>query len=361
MKKNANNMRELFKLEVRKNLCSKKIYIVFLILICLKICYTIFFDTNNINIDLDIYSEYMSELQGKHTEEKYDYIINEIEWYQELQNSQEEYDRQFMLGEITSAQYREILKEIDDAQSTLDVLRYIQVKADYFKYTYSDGEYFYDIDISRYLSNMDMDIFALIFLIFIIAIIFTGDNSTGTEALVITSKYGRKMIMNIRMVITLICAVGISFMFQTAEIVSKAVTINFGNIYAPLKSIIEFSDCTIDVSIKNFIIILFITRLVFFVEIAVICIFIAMKIRKSIAVYTITLGIVVLPKLINDTLPKIIKVIIPGNGYVGTDIYELSFDIFGAKAYITSFICMLLVSIISITYIEIDEKVFKKI
>lgn len=355
MKKN-NIMRELFKVEIKKNLCSKKIFIVFLILVCLKIFYTVYFDVNNLNIDLNTYNKYINELQGMHTDEKYNYIISEIERYRELENNAEMYDIQFMTGEITSVQYREILKEIDNAQYTLNVLYYIQDRAEYFKNTYNQGEYFYDIDISRYLSNIDIDIFALVFLIFIIAVIFTTDNSTGTETLVITSKYGRKKIMNIRIVITLICAVLISFVFQIAELVSKAVAINFGNTDAPLKSMLEFSGCTIDVSIKNFIIILFITRLVFLVEIAIIGIFVAEKTRKGMAVYTIILGIVVLPKLINDTLPDIIKLIIPGNGYAGTDIYQLSFNIFGVHAYIMSFIFMLLVSIITMTYIRVNKK-----
>ena len=107
-------MKELIKLEIKKNFLQKKVFIVLMALICMKVVISIYDNAPYPNgVDVGIYKEYVDILEGPHDKEKLEFINSEIKRYDELRNNEDVYIAKYRVGEISATEFRAIKKDID--------------------------------------------------------------------------------------------------------------------------------------------------------------------------------------------------------------------------------------------------------
>lgn len=346
-------MKEIFKLEAKKSIFTKKLFFMLIVFLSLKIAYTsIFQASDNYNFDKVIYKEYMEILEGPHTEEKCKYIQEEIEKQNQLIEKEDEYSAKYRIGDIGTDEYRNIKSQIEKASKRLEVLEVINNKANYFENSYNKGEYFYDLDIKNYFENISIDLFALVFAIYIIAVIFLSDYVAKTNVLVSTSTLGREKLVHVRLTLSIICIMVVSIAFQATEYITKFVTGDFTHLDAPVKSIEVMAMCIKDMTIKEFLINMFIVRMLFLLGISLIGICIAIYAKNSISLFVIVLGFVVMPTFFYYKVPSLINAILPTLGYNGKELYTYSEKVLGVRFDIATIISIIIIATVSLILIN---------
>ena len=346
--------------ELRKSIFNKRGIVIIFVLILLKILYSVFVNYGYPDgVDVDIYKEYMEEIEGKYTSQKAEYIRSEIERNKELSQSESKYRQQYIDGIITSDEFRTILKEIERTDKVLTTLYYIEAKCQYFENDYGDGCFFYDLDMQRYMDGIGIDFFLFAFILYIITTIFIMDSNIGVDILVTSSVYGRERLQRIRVIMSLIVSILLTLILEIAEISVKCITNDMDCFGYPIKSIMNLSGFSLDISIKTAIIYIFDTRILFKVVVVLFAICIAKFVKSNIGVYLITLGVILIPYMLRDTLFNNCHFLVLGEGFSGLQLYSTNYSLIGINGYIISIIGAIGTIILAVVVIEKKKSIIR--
>ena len=349
-------MMRLVWLEIKKNLLQKKVWIVFVLLICMKIVISIYDNASYPNgVDPSIYKDYIYRIEGLHSTEKLEYINSEINRYDELRNSEDLYVLKYRKGEITVEEFRSICNEIDKANIVISTLYHIQAKGNYYESMYPEGVYFYDLDIDRYLTELNIDYSALLFILFITALIFASDYQAKIYVLVKSSRYGGRILLNIRICILAIITIIVSCVFQLIEFIIKYNTLEIEGLDKPVKSMLSFMSCSLDVSVCEMFGIMFITRMIFLVFISMMAVAISYLSKNAMGIIAASLLIVVIPEFLAHILPEWLFFILPTGGFNGLRIYNPIKEVMGISGDIYAWLCGGIITAVAIGLIEYVE------
>lgn len=251
-------MNKIKKWELRKCLLNKFAVALMIILFIGKIISAIVYNANiPKGVDTDIYREYMKTLEGKYTKEKSEYIENEMARISSLEDSQFSYVVKYDKGLISKEEFDNIMYEIRIAPKMLSTLSYISSKCDYYKNSYREGIFFYDLDIQRYMSVMGLDFIGLTFVIYICMSLYFSDISAKTTVLVTTSYYGKKYTNRIRLILGLIICVLSTVILSITEFVAKYITMDIDYFKMPVKAMLDMNNFAFDTNIGSGLLIIY--------------------------------------------------------------------------------------------------------
>ena len=285
-------MNKILKFELKKSILNIKALIFLVVMLLLKVILAfVNIPQTGRNIDENLYKKVISEMPGGYTQEKRDFVEERLEYFSDIKDKNTiEYN--YYLGKYTDEEYREIKNDSLIAEKMIPVYSYIREKYNYYHEEYPDGRLFYDLDVQKYIASIGMEFTAIIFIAYIVCNIFCNDYRCRTDVLVKTSYNGRKKLFECRILITMSVAVVLSIVSLLLDylIKSRIFDINYYN-YS-IKSIMEMSGFTLDISVGNAILLINITKFIYMIIFSFILIGISRVLKNTYYVFLAGAGLV---------------------------------------------------------------------
>lgn len=314
-------MNKILKFELKKSILNIKALIFLAVMLLLKVILAfVNIPQTGRNINENLYKKVISEMPGGYTQEKRDFVEERLEYFSDIKdNNTIEYN--YYLGKYTDEEYREIKNDSLIAEKMIPVYSYIKEKYNYYHEEYPDGRLFYDLDVQKYIASIGMEFTVIIFIAYIICNIFCNDYRCRTDVLVKTSYYGRKKLFECRILITMSVAVVLSIVSLLLDylIKSRLFDINYYN-YS-IKSIMEMSGFTLDISVGNAILLINITKFIYMIIFSFILIGISRVLKNTYYVFLAGAGLVLFTYILSEFVPKAARFFLPGAGLTGIKLF----------------------------------------
>lgn len=291
------------KYEFLKLFSNKKIIILFIV--CFVI--NIFLAMQNRTImyegfNAQVYKYYMEELQGDYNNEKYAYVMNEYANMQLLLENEDLYEKQYMDKSISAEEYKEISSKVSMAKSRIKTFEYIVEKTEYFSQCKNSPSYFYDLKISDYITNMNVNIPLLIVLFLSISTIFNEDYYSNTIRMIHSSQNGKERLFHKRIVFVILITFAMSILFYLSEFAVKYLYMDLGDLNANISSLLSMKETNINITIGGYLLIAACIRIFYTVIVSMCISCVAVYTHKYIVTFAISLGVIILPALLSDSL-----------------------------------------------------------
>lgn len=314
-------MNKILKFELKKSILNIKALIFLAVMLLLKVILAfVNIPQTGKNIDENLYKKVISEMPGGYTQEKRDFVEERLEYFSDIKDKNAiEYN--YYLGKYTDEEYMEIRNDSLIAEKMIPVYSYIREKYNYYYEEYPDGRLFYDLDVQKYIASIGMEFTAIIFIAYIICNIFCNDYRCRTDVLVKTSYNGRKKLFGCRMLITMSVVVVLSIVSLLLDylIKSRLFDINYYN-YS-IKSIMEMSGFTLDISVGNAILLINITKFIYMIIFSFILIGISRVLKNTYYVFLAGAGLVLFTYILSEFVPKVARFFLPGAGLTGIKLF----------------------------------------
>lgn len=314
-------MNKILKFELKKSILNIKALIFLAVMLLLKVILAfVNIPQTGRNINENLYKKVISEMPGGYTQEKRDFVEERLEYFSDIKdNNTIEYN--YYLGKYTDEEYREIKNDSLIAEKMIPVYSYIREKYNYYHEEYPDGRLFYDLDVQKYIASIGMEFTVIIFIAYIICNIFCNDYRCRTDVLVKTSYYGRKKLFECRILITMSVAVVLSIVSLLLDylIKSRLFDINYYN-YS-IKSIMEMSGFTLDISVGNAILLINITKFIYMIIFSFILVGISRVLKNTYYVFLAGAGLVLFTYILSEFVPKAARFFLPGAGLTGIKLF----------------------------------------
>lgn len=314
-------MNKILKFELKKSILNIKALIFLAVMLLLKVILAfVNIPQTGKNIDENPYKKVISEMPGGYTQENRDFVEERLEYFSDIKDTNAiEYN--YYLGKYTDEEYREIKNDSLIAEKMIPVYSYIREKYNYYYEEYPDGRLFYDLDVQKYIASIGMEFTAIIFIAYIICNIFCNDYRCRTDVLVKTSYNGRKKLFGCRMLITMSVVVVLSIVSLLLDylIKSRLFDINYYN-YS-IKSIMEMSGFTLDISVGNAILLINITKFIYMIIFSFILIGISRVLKNTYYVFLTGAGLVLFTYILSEFVPKAARFFLPGAGLTGIKLF----------------------------------------
>lgn len=314
-------MNKILKFELKKSILNIKALIFLAVMLLLKVILAfVNIPQTGRNINENLYKKVISEMPGGYTQEKRDFVEERLEYFSDIKdNNTIEYN--YYLGKYTDEEYKEIKNDSLIAEKMIPVYSYIREKYNYYHEEYPDGRLFYDLDVQKYIASIGMEFTVIIFIAYIICNIFCNDYRCRTDVLVKTSYYGRKKLFECRILITMSVAVVLSIVSLLLDylIKSRLFDINYYN-YS-IKSIMEMSGFTLDISVGNAILLINITKFIYMIIFSFILIGISRVLKNTYYVFLAGAGLVLFTYILSEFVPKAARFFLPGAGLTGIKLF----------------------------------------
>ncbi len=350
-------MGNIYLVELKRMLVSKKYLLVILLLMAMKVVYICMnMSLSDTRINEEIYENYMKELSGIYTEEKHAYIDETLEYYREAQKNFSLYQAKYLNGDIDIDTYRYHRGEKELGDVRVPVLTAIKLKADYYKASYNEGEFFYDLDVEKFIDKSDIDFFSYAIVFVIVSLLFLSDYSNDTKMLVYSSRYGRSRISTVRIHLAIVMSVAVATLLQATEIITFLVTNNTGDLTAPIRSIMSCS-MSIDVSIIEYILIVALTRILFTACAAIIMATLTIVIHKFIPLLVTSVLILLIPMALESFVPQFVMCLFIHRGLSASDMYLMSYKLGNIYNFIVTIGVYGVVAVISYVLITREKRI----
>lgn len=226
------------KMEFDKFFCNRRVYLIAAIGIVLEIIIamqmrTVMFD----GYHKSVYIHYISQIEGKYSREKKEYIDGEYERQQELIENKDSYESLYKEGGMDAGEYHKISDEIKTAEFRIKTLEYLSVKSEYFDNSGRPYSYFYDVEVSDYVRFIGFDIIAVIVVLLLVIPVYTDDYYAGVGLIIRSSKNGRGRLFATRLKLAVSISVIVSIVFSAAEFLTKYIRYDLGNLNAEVGSL----------------------------------------------------------------------------------------------------------------------------
>ena len=251
----------LFAYEWRKAFTSRGVLLLLFLAVVFKLSAAYAqFDSQN-TYSLMLYSRYIDEVQGEQTDEKREYIENEIERIENILDEFLQKKQEFYSGNLSYDQYSMVLEEYNLASSSEEVAERVMIHSEYLDWLASHRNvnacYLYDIDWLR-LFETGSDIILIALLAYLSAGVFSDEHTKmsgeGNRMLMISAtKKGRTDLYHQKLSFSLLISLIITLLFNAIDgwcIVQK---FKLPNGESPLLSLERFGGIEYSGSIHQFI------------------------------------------------------------------------------------------------------------
>ncbi|MBP3919430.1 MAG: hypothetical protein J6I50_09735 [Clostridia bacterium] len=255
--------------EVFKTLISSRLWVIVLLILCVKSWYSINTNRPSDSYADAVYKEYMIVLEGEVTDEKLAYLETERTMIDKTLDRQTTMQKAYVNEEVTFDEYREYLSDYNYAYSRTELLSMIEKHAAYLQQKEAEtgikGWFFYDTGWQRlYAADADLFLYASILLLLTgsFAAEYASKSSSGGFAQLLRStKNGRQKTFHAK----LISAGMITVVLALSTGVIDLVTILFGYrlpaMDAPLFSMQMFAEVSGGITVIQYFVLFFVMRM----------------------------------------------------------------------------------------------------
>lgn len=251
----------LFAYEWRKAFISRGVLLLLLLAVVFKLSVAYDqFDSQN-TYSLMLYSRYIDEVQGEQTDEKREYIENEIEHIESILDEFLQKKQEFYSGNLSYDQYSMVLEEYNLASSSEEVAERVMIHSEYLDWLASHRNvnacYLYDIDWLR-LFETGADIILIALLAYLSAGVFSDEytklSGEGNRMLMISAtKKGRTDLYRHKLSFSLLISLIITLLYNVIDGWCIVRNFKLPNGESPLLSLERFGGIEYSGSIHQFI------------------------------------------------------------------------------------------------------------
>ncbi|MBQ8497983.1 MAG: hypothetical protein IJ489_11095 [Clostridia bacterium] len=255
--------------EIYKTLISSKLIFVLLLLLCVKIWYTVDVNTEKISYAHQFYAEYMTILEGEITEEKEAYLQNERDKITETLAVKDAMDSAYANAEITWAEYSAYREDYAYAISRDKPLAKAEEQAAYLMRLESEsgvkGWFFYDYGWEK-LYTGDADLFLYMCILILLTGTFASEylsaNTGGAMIhLLRTMKKGRRHTFGAKLISSSVIAFLLALAFNLIDCIVVFAQFDMPAMSAPLASMPIFEKVSASVTVGGYLILFLVLRI----------------------------------------------------------------------------------------------------
>ena len=346
----------MFLFELYKAVRKKEFAMIFLVGIVIVILMAT--QNNKIipsKVRINVYKNYIKQIEGEYTQEKHDWLLSERERFEEAIDHKDEYEEKYHNREIEPDVYRELLDTVREAEAKKDTLDYLIQKSEYLGVLHQVSDkssYFYDLDINDYVENMGIDLMVILLVTVCVVHIFSEDFSCGTYFMVRSSRDGRRRLYGARLLCTLLLSALIGTVFPVIELITKCKTYDMGNLGADIRCLSAMRESSLKMTIEHYLLLCIGTRIAATVFLAVIVMGITQLVKNIISDYVIAVGLVYLPYIMMEELHKFGKVFSLYRGLAVYQGYRSPVHVFGLHGMCLwlAFYSIVCIGIITVIY-----------
>lgn len=299
-----NSIFSLIKMELRK-LFSLRNSLIFIALLLLKVVIWNMTPYTEYDFSKEVYGKYIDEISGEMTADTDTFIEKEERRFDELFSKQEEIERKYNNDEITLDEYSDFNFKLVKAQNELPAFNEIMLKYEYFKAISSDSKspiFFYDLDISEYLSSLKIDYLFVVFLVFVIMFLLAQDKDSNMNEMIAPTIKGRGYLINVRLISSLIFTLIFGVMSACGEFVLFLNENGTSYLNMKLYSIEKFGSCDYNLTVFQYIIAVYGMR-IFWSLVLVAIVFLTYKfVKNNISSIFIVFTITFIPLLFDSMI-----------------------------------------------------------
>lgn len=339
----------MFKMELYKLFSKKRIFLILLTGIVLEVILSMQMkNTMFEGFNSTVYKYYMEQLEGEYTGEKQAWVEKEYNRLKDLTDNEEEYERQYRENEIGADEYRTIVNDVKSAKSRIYTMEYILEKSNYYAEADGNPSYYYDIEISDYIQNMNIDVILVVILMLMILPVFTEDYSAGTIYMVESSKYGKRRLFYCRLKITIMLSAVLGFVFPVTEFITKYIRFDLGDLTADISSLMVMGSSGIHMSVGGYLCLTLVIRIFYTVVLGMVSMWVASRIHNNIAVFAVISAIVFIPFFINQYIPVLARHLLICSGLGIYGVFNTYHTVCGIRTIYFSMIiyCILIMGIV---------------
>lgn len=337
----------LIRMELKK-LFSLKNSMFFIALLLLKVVIWNMTPSVQYDFSTEVYRGYISKIAGGLSDETSAFIENEEKRFDELFSKQDEMERMYSNEEITLDEFSEFNMEYVKAQSEMPAFTEIMEKYTYFEQIGADGKnpiFFYDLDISEYLSSINIDYLFLIFLVFITTFLLAQDKDNHMYDMVVSTMNGRKRLTNARLISSLLFALVGGIISTCAEFF---ILIHHNGAFfldMDLYSIEQFGSCNYDLTIFQYIIAVYGMRIFWSLVLISVVFLTYALVKNNISSIFIVFALIFIPFLFNSMIKGNVRNALIGVQLSGVSVLENSIHASLFAGIATFLIALLLLNV----------------
>lgn len=216
-----------------------------------------------------VYMTYMETLEGVPTEEKLQYLEEEVASIYETEDKYADMRTAYYGGVISKEEYAEFLAHYEYAEAHRDVAVYLLSHAEYLKEQQATkgivAEYLYDADWKT-LFMAEENILLIVLIIYLSSGVLADEyrqreNSAAIISLVRSAKRGRAVLFRYKVIVALVIGFASALLFCVADLYYMMRYMSLPNANAPLVSLELFSRTTVSVTIGAYTMIRFALRI----------------------------------------------------------------------------------------------------
>lgn len=339
----------MFKMELCKLFSKKRIFLILLIGIILEVILSIQMkNTMFEGFNTAVYKYYMKQLEGEYTGEKQAWVKDEYKRLKDLIDNEKEYERQYKDNKIGAEEYRTIANDVKSAKNRIYTVEYILEKSNYYAESGGNPSYYYDIEISDYIQNMNIDVILVVILMLMVLPVFTEDYSAGTVYMVESSKYGKRRLFYCRLKITIMLSVVLGFVFPVTEFITKYIRFDLGDLSADIGSLMVMGNSNMHMPVGRYLCLALVIRMFYTVVLGIISMWVANRIHNNIAAFAVISAIVFIPFFINQYMPVLARHLLICSGLGIYEVFNTYHTLCGIRTIYFSMIiyCLLIMGII---------------
>ena len=189
---------------------------------------TIYISDKSYNVKRDyaqnLYTEYMTELDGEWTEEKHKYLTDLRAELNEIVSKKDKMESAFRAGTITIMEYSEYQNAYLTAQAKLGVVGEIYQHSTDLKKMHDDGVKvaFFDDTGWKFLERVNLSYIVCAALILLFADVFAYEYRSGYNAIQHAQRHGRARVTLIKLGIVAVMAAAIGIVFEASQFIYAA-------------------------------------------------------------------------------------------------------------------------------------------
>ena len=293
----------IFSNEAFKIFVTNKVMIVLILFVIFQI-YCITHINKNISFNENVYKNYMTSLEGELTVDKEKFIESEEEKYEQAQKAITNIEKKVINGELTQEEAEKYKEPYDEILSTQEVFVKVYNQYQYIKNN-PKAEFVYDSgykDLLRLNKNafLESDIYIIMLSIMCFTGIFIMEYRTGMIKILNTTPKGKKYTAKSKIKVCLLVGLVIFVISIIPEIIKTGEIYGFSNITASITSISEFSNLPANISILEYIVIMYIIRFIVFDSIILLILWISLKLKNTTFAILIASSILLIPVILTQ-------------------------------------------------------------
>lgn len=321
----------MFRMELKK-FCNTMLLVLFAVLLLFKGVSMYHGARQTVyTFDLLIYAEYIECLQALTQEEQETYFINEQTRLEEAIEANDTAQALYDYDEISVEEYIDIHIAGSRALIQTQVLDVLYQRFLYFETIRENGcepVFFYDTELLGYLNTLSGNEYLLLFFLITSVIhIAALDKECHVDEIVRITRYGNRRIVGVRFGAALLYAVVVSAIMLALEYCIAYVQGVDGLLSERLYSLEQFSVCSYDISVRDYILMVLLVKLLWAAASAAFAFAAAMYIKNRIAALFFCACIVIAPLLFQEAIPAIWQNLIVGVQMTGTAVANSTFPL----------------------------------